>query len=1044
MKFSAKLLYFLVFLFIPFILNFNYVFGCDYESGCAGSGPSSCQSYSFTGGEVGWHQIVSRAPDASCEYGWNYEWFIGADCGGCNARASLPNPRVGEGKVTVEGTGAYAGPNGNAPAYEGGTTDRVKAYCDGNVTVCCTGDSCSGTCVRCDDSMPGVCAGGLTTYGESGTSSLVVSADSTIYPGWITKVKFCGNIKCSNQDSINDDCGNGMCTCPSRGPIFQFRNSFAEGSHTFSIDTSATDGYVPVSMTLSGIAPVTCDGSSVCSITADLVKGDNKGLDIVIRKAPVPPPPAKPDCAYGSELLKDPYLYPTNPLDLTRLSSLWGFYNGGNTSYSFDGGIAKLISAGGNPVSGGFIQQISGLAGKNIFVKAALRRKATGSAGNPYTGIGVHYSTTNTWEWNYPSGIVYSPSSSDAWEIVGNSTAIPIPSNVDRIQPGGNIWGANAGDYYVGWISVCEEEPIGTILGKVVNEGTSGYLKSSAVCSTNGTVVPGLNIGIVESLSSTPGVTVDINQCSNSGPYYTKTLNAKSYDVRANIPAGWEALSWGCTSNTVAADGYTAQGGSSCPPCSSPGVTECGADWSNGTGGVAQNVSLKNDEQAEIWFWIQPIPPKCTISGSTSIVAGETGTFTVSETVGGIVPNVQMKKVLSTCLATNTCISGATLLTSSNCATVGCDSTKQYVWTTTNADLTPSDGSQPWYFYCQGYNGAINLTSRQCRPFNPYAYPWDLDCVSGIFTGLPTDHHNKCDPNAGNTDCIKVNVTEPPPWYQVWGGDVHARGDIASYLPIAMVTADPTHNYFVLNAETLMTGFPGLISYENTYDFAFGAGDSGTAKSSTKKWLAKSIFDFSPTSTEPSVYNYYLKKLGNPAKASFDCTGVHNISSAGTTIIRPTTDICNIDNKWRISGSAKVIVLVDDVLNINGRATTINVDSGAFLAFISKNGINIDHQLGTKQPGYDQTPMVEGVYMTDGQITTGISDNMSGRRFIGAGIFYAKGGFVLGRNLKFNPSEGTARNWNTPAELFIYRPDLAVNSPSIMWPSDTDWQEVAP
>lgn len=570
--------------------------------------------------------------------------------------------------------------------------------------------------------------------------------------------------------------------------------------------------------------------------------------------------------------------------------------------------------------------------------------------------------------------------------------------------------------------------PQGTILGRVVNQANNDSLKSSAVCTT-GTVVTGLAVDFGG------GITASVDQC-NPGPYYTKSLNSGiNYNVSVVIPAGWEAVRWVCGSVVGGVSG-----GTSCPNSEGTGTVSASGD-----GGVVYDVPLKKDEEAHILFYIQPIAPKCTISGSTSIVVGETGTFTTSETVGGIIPNVQMKRVLSTCLATNACISSATLLASSDCDMVGCPSSVSYSWITTEADMTPSDGSQPWYFYCQGYNGAINLTSRQCRPFNPYAYPWDLDCVSGLLA----THKNVCDPNSGS-DCIEVNVTEPPPWYQVWGGDVHARGDITSYLPVAMATDDPTHNYFNLNAGTLLTGFPGLISFDSTYlyDFASGAGDPGTAKSSTKKWLAKSNFLFSSSSTEDSVYDYYLKKLGNPPAGTFDCSGSHNFKNlSDVQIIRPpaSAEGCSIDANWNVTEGSKVIVLVDTALNILDQNTRITVDGESFLAFIANNGINIDKKLGVKQEGYTETPYVQGVYLTDGQINTGFdSTDMSGRRFIGAGMFYAGGGFVLARDLKDSPSEGTARNWNTPAELFIYRPDLATNSPSVMWSSETDWQEVAP
>ncbi|MFZ5366180.1 MAG: hypothetical protein ACOZBZ_02705, partial [Patescibacteria group bacterium] len=59
------------------------------------------------------------------------------------------------------------------------------------------------------------------------------------------------------------------------------------------------------------------------------------------------------------------------------------------------------------------------------------------------------------------------------------------------------------------------------------------------------------------------------------------------------------------------------------------------------------------------------------------------------------------------------------------------------------------------------------------------------------------------------------------------------------------------------------------------------------------------------------------------------------------------------------------------------------------------------------------------------------------------GLFYAKGGFALQRDLKNDP-EATIQNSNTPAELFIFRPDLVLNAPRQLWSSKMSWLEVAP
>jgi hypothetical protein len=984
MKFSTKFLYFLFFLFVAFIFNTKNVLGCEYDSGCAGSGPRSCEPYSFPSGESGWLQIVSRAPDASCEYGWNYEWYIGADCGGCNQPPIIPKASI-NGYITLNG-GGRAGPGNLTPsknmcgsAYGGvsclSTCDTSS--CPNNNRTCCWNDfDCvSGTCTP-------VLGGIDITNSEVGT-------------GW-----WCPTEIYKSGGSCCGDCGDGSNTpCDTttfcRRPINTNNINFSMSGMTVNQAKNFNVTGVPVGYTCDYTFTIngTPTSGTGCSFPSPSLPEGTHSLVVNLREAP-PPPPEKPACAYGSELLIDPYLTNTP-------SGKWGFWNGGNASYSFaSGGMAKLISIGNG--SGGLQQQILGLAGKNIFIKAALRRKSTGSASNPYTGFGVRYAT-GVWEYNYPSGIIYYPSSSDAWEIVGNSTSTFIPNNVDRVQPGASIWTATAGDYYVGWVSICEEEPKGIITGSVVNDPTGGYLKSSAVC-TMGTALSGLNIGFGG------GVLANVDQCAVDRPYYTKTLTAGTYTVTANVPVGWEALSWGCTSIAGGVDGT----GTSCPG----GTSRASGDVIAGN----PTISLKNNETASIWFWIQPIAPSCKFtSGVSQIIAGDTVSFVAKATVVGSTGTVSVR--MGTSPSNPPLLPGTLLSPTASCNFPACSLSIPYA---TTGDM---EGTS-FNIYCQGYNGAIATRVRECRPAGPFTYPADVDC-DGVADGAA----NNCTSNTG-TDCMHVDIVSPPPWYQVWGGDVHAKGGITSFLPILMAS-DSNHYYFNLNAETSLTGFPGLISHEDTYDFTSVVDDPGTARSSKKQWLAKSNFLFSPSSTETSAYNYFLKKLGNPAVTpGFNCSS--QPTNSGLQIVRAGGD-CSISGNWNFTGTAKVIVLVDGKLSISG---TTSVANGAFLAFIVKGNIEMDGNNGSKQAGYGESPMIQGVFMTDSQFNSYVGSANSGRRFIAQGIFYANE-FVLNRNLKDNPGNG-ARNWNTPAELFIYRPDLAVNSPSVMWPSDMDWQEVAP
>jgi len=83
---------------------------------------------------------------------------------------------------------------------------------------------------------------------------------------------------------------------------------------------------------------------------------------------------------------------------------------------------------------------------------------------------------------------------------------------------------------------------------------------------------------------------------------------------------------------------------------------------------------------------------------------------------------------------------------------------------------------------------------------------------------------------------------------------------------------------------------------------------------------------------------------------------------------------------------------------------------------------------------YDSTsPQVEGVYFAEENIRTD-DENL---KFIGKGIFFAKEGFILQRDLE-------GGNATSPSELFIFDPKYLFTAPKILRESLQRWQEVAP
>lgn len=290
--------------------------------------------------------------------------------------------------------------------------------------------------------------------------------------------------------------------------------------------------------------------------------------------------------------------------------------------------------------------------------------------------------------------------------------------------------------------------------------------------------------------------------------------------------------------------------------------------------------------------------------------------------------------------------------------------------------------------------------------------------------------------DADTTVTRNLYLRPPIAWYQSQGGDLHTQGNISSLIPSTASNKNFSIDTF---------SYPGVISWGGTNA---NIGPSGSI--SSRKWWANSSYLPSKYS-----YDYFYKKLGAPTIDNFSCNSAcPNLNDAlylGKTTIFYSADNVQIDgnNSWAIPANTKAIVLVngDLILSLNPNNQRITVPVGSFLGFFVKGNIKIDGGMGNKQTGYGIEPFLQGVYFADGVIDTYASDlrgEGSGRRLIGAGVFYAKGGVLLKRDLKRDPNPLVMQNSNTPAELFIFRPDLIMNSPRQLWTGSLNWVEVAP
>lgn len=272
------------------------------------------------------------------------------------------------------------------------------------------------------------------------------------------------------------------------------------------------------------------------------------------------------------------------------------------------------------------------------------------------------------------------------------------------------------------------------------------------------------------------------------------------------------------------------------------------------------------------------------------------------------------------------------------------------------------------------------------------------------FEGLVCEGSNPIGsfPIPPNKTNINIGLSSKPgSWFQTKEGDVHAEGNLYSYVPDGVIA---TGGYFCLAGDG---NTPGVVSYGSDFDFKQGVGKGDDRVSSTG-WLTNTGFS-------RKKFNYFYQLLGSPEE---DYGGGLPADSG----IYYTDDLLAVDN-WNVPNGQKIVVLVDNEVNINGN---IDVALGGFLAIISSGKIKVA----------ETVPQVEGVFITDKEFEVDSAGTESDIEFRGEGIFIAES-FDLGRDLG-------DLNETIPVESFVYRPDFLINAHPELWVSSYSWQELAP
>lgn len=352
----------------------------------------------------------------------------------------------------------------------------------------------------------------------------------------------------------------------------------------------------------------------------------------------------------------------------------------------------------------------------------------------------------------------------------------------------------------------------------------------------------------------------------------------------------------------------------------------------------------------------------------------------------------------------------------------------------------------PWWPTSVG--GALNSVTLNpgTNPSTGVAYT--CTCPAGCtYTGLPS-------PVTGYDFFLTdVDLTNSG-WWQIQNAHVYAGNTTGNVLltkvPVDTCTVSATCEPFLIrrddsdleeSAGVAVTGGgtvdttdengdqTGYVTDRSTQMYATGT-TLGSATENYDYFYRLYSMGLSPADDFASSPDNAQKPTGAPAN------GRAYFRSGNLTVAEP----------WTVAAGESYVIFVSGNLTLSdttNAAQLITVEEGGFLAFIVQGNITVAQNVGNRADLDDTTPNVEGVYIANGTFQVNSKGEASGgdERFVGAGTFVGWGGVTLSRDYS-DGGNRKAENNTRPAEMFVYRPDLIINTPERMAQPRYVWQEV--
>jgi hypothetical protein len=275
---------------------------------------------------------------------------------------------------------------------------------------------------------------------------------------------------------------------------------------------------------------------------------------------------------------------------------------------------------------------------------------------------------------------------------------------------------------------------------------------------------------------------------------------------------------------------------------------------------------------------------------------------------------------------------------------------------------------------------------------------------------------------ATGTHQITLNALNPVAWWQVTGGGgvISALGGISTQVPVTF--APPSFPGYLLLPDAI-SGRPGTAIYGS------GTASFGDGEVSDPGWINNSA-----TAANLYTYEHFLALSAGKTFTDLGADPVvdtSTISSAsddgGYSWIRASGNVVISNPGVGVNVNKRAVLFVDGDVAIQSRVNVNDIQNDFFMV-IASGDITVDPAV----TGTVADPAVTGVFVCNGVFSTGASDQQ----------FVLRGSVAASRvNMERDLLAG---NVDTPAEQFIYSPDLVVKFPSSLSQKHLIWREVAP